>query len=199
MPSWRCSSAYVILLLSVSIFRNTVLWVSTTQYDPMFNRKINEGHCDLYFTVHLFCLISWRLCAVWTSYFGIMSQYDPTFDLKINVGHCDLYFMVQWFLPYILKTIWCMSIILWDYESVWPNIWSQNKCRFLWPIFHGAVILSFILKTVYVWTSLFGIMSQYDRTFDFKINVGHCDVWFMVHWFCFISPRPFDGWVSIFR
>ena len=43
--------------------------------------------------------------------------------------------------PYILKTVWCMNIILWDYESVWHDIWPRNKCRSLWPIFHGPVIL----------------------------------------------------------
>ena len=26
----------------------------------------------------------------------------------------------------------------------------------------------------------FGIMSQYDPMFDLKINVGHCDLYFMV-------------------
>ena len=52
-------------------------------------------------------------------------------------------------LPYILKTVWCMNIILQDYESVWPNIWPQNKYRSLWPIFHGPVILPYILKTVW--------------------------------------------------
>ena len=101
-----------------------------------------------------FYLISWKLFAAWTSYFGIMSQYDLLLDIKITVGHCDLYFMIQWFcfiswrlfdvwteiLPYILKTICCMNIILWDYES-------------------------------YFW-----IMSQYDLTFDLKINVGDCDI-----------------------
>ena len=68
-----------------------------SQYDPMFDLKINVGHYDLYFMVQWFCLISWRLFDVWTPYFGIMSLYDPKFELKINVGHCDLYFMVQWF------------------------------------------------------------------------------------------------------
>ena len=57
----------------------------------------SEGQHDLYFTVQWFCLISWRVFDVCTSYFGSMNQYDPTFDLKINVGHCDLYCMVQWF------------------------------------------------------------------------------------------------------
>ena len=42
-------------------------------------------------------------------------------------------------------------------------------------------------------------MSQYGSTFDLKINVGHCDLYFMVKWFCHIFPRLFDGWVSHFQ
>ena len=28
-------------------------------------------------------------------------------------------------------------------------VWPKNKCRSLWPIFHGSVILPYILKTVW--------------------------------------------------
>ena len=135
-----------------------------------------------------------------------------------------------------------MDIIIWDYDSVWPDLGPQNKCRSLWPIFHGQMILPNTLK-IDVWTSLFGIMSQYDPpevwpqnkyrllwsifhgslillyilktiwcmniilwdyglvwpTFDLKINVGLCDLYFMVQWFCLISPRLFDTWVSYFQ
>ena len=132
-------------------------------------------------------------------------------------------------LPYILKTVWCMNIILQDYESVWPDIWPQNKCRSLWPIFHGPVILPYILKTIWyislvtltygswsedhhdlhwfclvswrlfdIWTPYFRIMSQYDTTFDLKINVGHYDLYFMVQRFCLISWRLFDIWTPYF-
>ena len=52
-------------------------------------------------------------------------------------------------LAYILKSIWCMYILLWEYESVWLEVWPQNKCRSMWPIFHGPVILPYILKTVW--------------------------------------------------
>ena len=94
-------------------------------------------------------------------------------------------------LPYSLNIIWCMNIIVQDYESVqsdvwpqnkcrslwhiswstdfalyledclmyehhtlgyeslWPNIWPQNKCRSLWPIFHGPLILPYILMAVW--------------------------------------------------
>ena len=51
--------------------------------------------------------------------------------------------------PYILKTVWCMKIILWNYESVWHSILPRNKCRSLWPIFHGPVIFPYILNSIW--------------------------------------------------
>ena len=186
------------------------------------------------------CLIPWRLFHVRTSLFGIMNQYDPTHDLKINIGHYDLYFTVQWFcliswrlfdvctsyfqsmnqsvrpdvwprnkcrslwpifngpviMPYILKTITCMNIIIWDYESVWHDASPQNRTP--WPIFHGPVILCYILKTIWCMNI---ILWDYGSVWP--------DVWpqnkcmslylhFMVRWFFLISQRLFDGWVSYF-
>ena len=98
---------------------------SMNQYDPTFNLKINVGHCDLYSMVQWFCLIFWRLFDVWTILFGIMSRYDPKFDLKINIGHYDI-FHGPVILPYIVKTIWGMYIILWEYESVRPDVWPKH-------------------------------------------------------------------------
>ena len=103
----------------------------------------NVGHCDLYFKVQWVCLIPWRLFHVWMSLFGIMTQYDLTLDLNINVGHHGI------ILCYVLKTIWCMNIILGDYGSVWPDVWPQNKCMSLWPIFHGPLILPYISMTIW--------------------------------------------------
>ena len=103
----------------------------------------SKGHHDLYFTVQWFCLISWRLFDIWTPYFRIMSKYDTTLTQLWPIFHGPV------ILPYILKTVWCMNIILQDYESVWPDIWPQNKCRSLWPIYHGPVILPYILKTIW--------------------------------------------------
>ena len=186
-----------------------------------------------------FCFISWRLFDVWTSYFGILTQYDPTLDLKINVDKlkcisCSSDFALSW----RVFDVWTS---LRDYESVWPDVWPQNKCRSLWPIFHGPVILPYILKTFWcmniilrdyesvwwdiwpqknvghcdlyfmvqwlfliswrlfdVWTSYFLILCQYDTTLDLKINVGHCCVYFMVQWFCLTSWRLFDIWTPYF-
>ena len=85
-----------------------------SQYDLKFDLKI------MLFTV---TYISWSsnfaLYPEKTPYFLIMSQYDLKFDLKTNVGHSDLYFMVLfWILPYILKLIWCINIVLLDYDVI---------------------------------------------------------------------------------
>ena len=101
-------------------------------------------------------------------------------------------------LPYILKTIWCMDMTGWNNGSVWPDVWPQHKCRSLWLIFHGSVILPYILKIIWwmnmtVWKNG-SVLVQYDRMFDLKIKVGHCDLNFTVQWFCPISWRLFDVW-----
>ena len=54
---------------------------------------------------------------------GILVLCDTTTDIFTNVGPVIL--------PYILNVIWCMSIIIWDYESVWSNSWPKSKCRSL--------------------------------------------------------------------
>ena len=153
---------------------------------------------DLYFTVQWFCLISWRPFDVWTLFFGIMNQYDPRFDLKINVGHCDLYFMVQWF-----------CLVSWRQFDVWTSFfWIMNQfyatfglkiivCH--WPIFHGPVILCYILKTIWYMNSILQDYASVWPDIVLKLNVGHCDIYFMVQWFCLISWRLFDVWTSYFR
>ena len=169
-----------------------------SQYDLTCDLKVNVGQCDLYFMVQWFCLISWRLFDVWTSYFRIMSQYDQTFDLKINVGNCDLYFMVQWFclILWRLFDVWtsCFGI----YESVWHDIWPQNKCRSLWPIYHGPVTLLYILKTIW---HVNPILRDYESVWPDVWPQNICStLWpiLMVQWLCLISWKLFSGWTSYF-
>ena len=108
-----------------------------------------------------FYLISWRLFAIWTPYFGIMSQYDPMFDLKIFVAHCDLYFMVEWF-----------CLISWKLFSGWTSyfrIMSQYDPTCDLQIFVGhcdPYFMPFILKTVWCMNI---ILSDYE-------SVWH-DIW----------------------
>ena len=48
-----------------------ILFGIMNQYDLTHDLKINVGHHDLYFMVQRFCLISWRLFDISTSYFRI--------------------------------------------------------------------------------------------------------------------------------
>ena len=41
-----------------------------------------------------------------------------------------------------------MYIILFEYESVRPDVLPQNKCRSLWHLFHGPVIVPYTLKAI---------------------------------------------------
>ena len=168
------------------------------QYDPRFDLKINVAHVTYIlwssdFALYLedFLMYEHHSLGLWIS-----------MTLRLTSNKCRSLWPIfhgQVILPYILKTNRCMNIIIWDYESVWPEVWPQNKYRSLWPIFHGPVILPYILKTFWCITSHFGIMGHTDPTFDLKINVGLSDLYFMVQWFCLISPRLFDAWVSYFQ
>ena len=148
----------------------------------MFDLKIKVGHFDQYSMVQWFCLISWRLFDVWTLLFGIMSQYDPKFYLKINIGHCDLYLWSSDFAlhleDYLMYEHHTLGLV-----SVWPDVWPQNKCRSMWPLFHGPVTLSYITKTFWCMSvifSYFQIMRQCDPNFDLKVNINQHDLYFMV-------------------
>ena len=79
-------------------------------------------------------------------------------------------------------------------SGVWPDVWPKNKCRSLWHIFHGPVILPYILKTIWCMNIL---IWDFESVWP-EINVGHCDLYFMVQWFCLISWRLFGVWTSLF-
>ena len=100
-------------------------------------------------------------------------------------------------LPYILKTIWHMKTILWDYKSVWRDVQPENKCRSVWPIFHGPVILPYILKTI---CSMNIILWDYESVLHNIWPQNKCrSLWpiFMVQWFCLISWKLFTSWTSL--
>ena len=150
----HCDLYFIVQWFYLISWRLFDVWTSLfgimIQYNSTFDLKINAGHCGLYFTVKCFALYLEDFLMYERQYLGL-------WVLKINIGHCDLYFVVQWFcllswkLFYVrtslFGTIWCMNIIIWDYESVWPEVWPQNKYGSLWPIFHGPLILRYILKT----------------------------------------------------
>ena len=52
-------------------------------------------------------------------------------------------------LPYILKTIWWVNVVLEILIQCDTNI-ELKLCRYVgqWPIFHGAVIMPYVLKSI---------------------------------------------------
>ena len=170
----------------------------------------NEGQHDLYFTVQWFCLVHCVLKTIRCIYI-ILSEYEsvwPDVWPQNNVGHSDLYFMVQWLclIPWTLFHVrtWLFGIMN-HYDPTLDlkiNV-GHHDIYFIVQWFHVIAWRLFDVWTSslgimdqYDWT--FGIMGQYDWTFDLKINVCHCDLYFMVQWFCLISQRLFDGWTSYF-
>ena len=75
----------------------------------------------------------------------------------------------------------------WDISSLWPDYWRQNISLLVWPIFHGSVILPYILNTI-CWINVTpGILLPCNPMNEHLLYLGHCDLYFMVHWFCLIS------------
>ena len=77
-----------------------------------------EGQHDPYFTVHWFCLMSWRLFDVWMLYFGIMRQYGPTWpQIKCRslwpIFHVQWFCLISWRL-FVAKTV---KMKLWQHQS----------------------------------------------------------------------------------
>ena len=142
------SSDFTLYLEDYLMYERHILgsWVS------MSGRFISRVvHCDPHFMGQWFCLISWKLFDVWTS-FGIMSQYDQTFDLKINVGHCDIYFMVQWFCVISLKLfdVWTSYFgIKGQYDAMFDLKINVGDCG----LYFMAVILPYISKIIW-WISV---------------------------------------------
>ena len=83
------------------------------------------------------------------------------------VGH-EVKVSMTYILSCILKTIWCLYIILWDYKSVWPDVWPKNKCRSLWPIFSWSSDYTYILKTIWCMTPYLGLWISMTRRLTSK-------------------------------
>ena len=85
-----------------------------------------------------------------------------------NGGQHDLYFTVQWFCLISRRLLWIsvtrrMTLNV-GHRDLYLMV--QWLCLIPWRLFH-------------VWTSLFGIMNQYDRMHDLKINICHRDLYFL--------------------
>ena len=142
----------------------------------------NVGHYDLYFMVQWFCLIAWKLFDIWTPSWDYESVWPDVWPQNIYRTLWPI-FHGPVILPYILKTIQWLNIILLDYESIWPDIQPQNICRSLCTIFHGPLNLPYILKTVWCMNI---ILSDYEP------------VWHIWPWNKCRSLWPYISWYSDF-
>ena len=124
---------------------------------------------------------------------GILVPCDPMNDHLLYLGHCDLY--ISWFSDFALYLEYYLldKCHTWDISSLWPDYWRQNISLLVWPIFHGSVILPYILNTI-CWINVTpGILVPCDPMNDHLLYLGHCDLYFMVQWFCLISWILFVG------
>ena len=142
------------------------------RYDPKFDLKINIGHYDLYFMAHWFCVISWRLFDVWTSYFGIKSQYIS--------WSSDFALYLEDYLMYVHHTLGVWR--LFDAWALLFGIMGRYDPKFDLKINIGHYDLYFMAHWFWViswlfdvWTSFFGIKSQYiSWSSDFALYLEDC-------------------------
>ena len=108
------------------------------------------------------------------------------------------YFRAPAILPYILKTISWINVILGILVLCNTTIDIINKCRSPWPIFHGPVILPHILNVIWCISIIIWDYELVWSNSDLKVNVGHCDLYFIVQWFYVTSWRQFNVLLSYF-
>ena len=90
---------------------------------------------------------TWSLFDGWTSNFWIMSRCETAFYLKINVCHSDLYFTVKWFCL-ISRRLFDGWVSYFQIMRLCDPVLDLKKnIGPMCPIFHGPVILPYILKT----------------------------------------------------
>ena len=126
---------------------------------------------------------------------GILLPCDPMNDHLLYLGHCDLYL---WFSDFALYLEYYLldKCHTWDISSLWPDYWRQNISLLVWPIFHGSVILPYILNTI-CWINVTpGILVPCDPMNDHLLYLGHCDLYFMLQWFCLLFLLLFHGELS---
>ena len=88
-------------------------------------------------------------------------------------------------LPYILNTICWINVTPGILVPCDPII-DVKIYLLVWPIFHGSEILPYILNTI-CWINVTpGILVPCDPMNDHLLYLGHCDLYFMLQWFCLL-------------
>ena len=130
----------------------------------------------------------WRTNAI----IGILVPCDAKIYLIKCLWVSDLHFMVQWFCLVSWRLFDGLMFYLVS-DSVWHKHWTETIYVGQRPIFHGSVILPYILKTVWWTTIIIAILDPCDANTYYIKCVWVIDLHFIVQWFCLISWRLFHG------
>ena len=176
---------------------NTICWINVTPgilvpCDPIIDVKIiSVGVTYISWFSDFAVYLEYYLLDKWHTW-DITSMWPnewPTYYIKVIVTYISWFSDFALYLEYYLLD----KCHTWDISSLWPDYWRQNISLLVWPIFHGSVILPYILNTI-CWINVTpGILVPCDPTIDVKIYLFWCDLYFMVQWFCLISWILFVG------
>ena len=86
-----------------------------------------------------------------------------------------------------------------DVGSVWHRRWPEFKYICQWPIFHGPVILPYILKIICWTNAIIGLLVPCDVSIYLIKCMWVSDLHFIVQWLCLIAWRLLDGLMLYWR
>ena len=124
----------------------------------------SSNHFALY--LESLCMYEYHSLWLWVS----MDRHLTAKYLKVTVTY------ISWSqnLPYTSKTIWCMKMVLYDFESVWIDIIISN----LYDLYFIVQWFCWISSRLFdEWMSYSQMMRPYDPYFDPKTNIGQHDLY----------------------
>ena len=174
------------------------LYTPFTQYHWMKEKfytsvKYRAGNHWIYFPPAI--SKDWHFLATFVTRWWQRWSYKEWIIIWVSAWQILTRTYISWFSDFALYLEYYLLVKChtWDISSMWPNEWPLTISRSLWPIFHGSVILPYILNTI-CWINVTpGILLPCDPMNDHLLYLGHCDLYFMVQWFCLISWILFVG------
>ena len=155
-------------ILKTIWWANVIIWI----LDPC-DAKIYNIKCmmvsDLHFMDQWFCLTSWRLLD------GLMLYWRYWFSVTqtLNWNYiCRSVTYISWsndFALYLENYLMdkCHN---WNTGSMWCKDFPDKMYVGQWPTFHGPVILSYILKTIWWINIVLEILIQFDTNIELKLH-----------------------------
>ena len=148
---WTNAIIGILVLCDAKIYLVKGMWVS-----------------DLHFMVQWFCLISWRL------FDGFILYWRYWFNVKqtLNWNYiCRSVTYISWSSDFVL---YLEDYLLdkchnWDTGSMWCKNLPHQMHVGQWSTFHGPVILSYILKTIWWINVVLEILIQFDTNTELKL------------------------------